>query len=502
MENEKINLAILLLFSLLLSIYLFLRTYVISLDGAFQYIPIAKDFASGLIKKAVDQGQQPLYPFLVAFVSRWVPDFELAGKLVSSLFGILIIFPVYLLGKEIFNKKIAFFSSLFLMIHPYIRRSSADVLKESTYLFFLATAFWFAWRAIQREKQSSFLFIPIFSLLAYLTRPDGVEILLVVFFYIVFAKKFSEPGKKWRVILLLLVLSVTLFFPYILYLRETTGEWTLSKFKGIQEIFTWGIMRGEVSILYKILYSLKTLNLRILSIYHPLFILLLFVGLWKKAFSHPKNGEGFILSLMILHYWILFFLILNSTDWTLPETVRSPLFSGRHVLPLVLFSIYWVGEGFLTIFQWVSKSMESHRSLLRVEGKGKSAIILVTLLVLVLAIILPKTLMPQRYERLTEKWAGLWIKNQSGKGTTIFTTLHRVAYYAEGIYEYVDLKKSTVNEVKASMIEKKALYLVIREQDVSDYSEEVKSIQKDFVEIIRFEQERMEKIIIFKIVQL
>src|SRR4030066_624461 len=144
-KNEKFDLTILLSVSLLLTIYLFFRTYVISLDGAFQYIPVAKDFASGFFRRALSHNQQPLYPLVIAFVSRWVADFELAGKLVSSFFGILIIFPVYLLGKRIFDEKVAFLSSLLLAIHPYIRRFSADVLKESTYLFFLATALWFAW---------------------------------------------------------------------------------------------------------------------------------------------------------------------------------------------------------------------------------------------------------------------------------------------------------------------------------------------------------------------
>src|SRR4030042_6907943 len=125
-KNEKFDLAILILVSLLLTIYLFFRTYVISLDGAFQYIPIAKDFASGFFKRALSHDQQPLYPFIVALVSRWISDFEMAGKLVSSFFGILIIFPVYFLGKRIFDARIAFVSTLFLVIHPYIRRFSAD----------------------------------------------------------------------------------------------------------------------------------------------------------------------------------------------------------------------------------------------------------------------------------------------------------------------------------------------------------------------------------------
>jgi hypothetical protein len=108
-KDEKFDLILLLLVSILLSTYLFFYTYIISLDGAFQYIPIAKDFVSGLFRKALTHNQQPLYSFLVALVSRWVSDFELTGELVSTFFGILIIFPVYFLGKMIFDQKIAFF---------------------------------------------------------------------------------------------------------------------------------------------------------------------------------------------------------------------------------------------------------------------------------------------------------------------------------------------------------------------------------------------------------
>lgn len=136
-KNEKLGLATLLLISILLSIYLYFKTYIISIDGAFQYIPLAKDFASGLFRKALSHNQQPLYSLMLAFVSRWVHDFETAGKLVSSLFGVLVVFPVYFLGKRIFDEKVAFISAFLLILHPYFREFSADVLKESTYLFFM-----------------------------------------------------------------------------------------------------------------------------------------------------------------------------------------------------------------------------------------------------------------------------------------------------------------------------------------------------------------------------
>lgn len=497
-KNEKFDLTILILVSLLLTIYLFFRTYVISLDGAFQYIPIAKDFASGFFRRALSHNQQPLYPFIIAFVSRWVPDFELAGKFVSSFFGILIVFPVYFLGKRIFDARIAFVSSLFLVIHPYIRRFSADVLKESTYLFFIATALWFAWKIFQDEKKYPFLFIPILSVLAYLVRPDGIEVLLVVFFYVLFVKKFSFPGSKRTVILLLILSSCILLLPYLFYIRELRGEWTFGKAKSIIEMLGVGARKDGVSFAPKILYSFKRINLEIFAIGHPVYVFLLIVGLLKGIFSRFKYGDGFLLSFCLLHYGVLFLLLLNVTEWGGDGTIKAGYLSGRHVLPLLFFSIYWVGEGFITIYEWICKKTESILLFHRLTLRKQSVIIFVTLLVLISAIVLPKTLKPQRYGRLPEKWAGIWIKSQSGKGMIIFTTVPRVAYYADGNFEYIDFNKDKFDQIKASMAEKKALYLAIRGREVANLPQNAEAVKRDLVELGRFEGKGMEEIIVYK----
>ena len=500
-KNEKLYFTLLLSISFLLTIYLFFRTYVISLDGAFQYIPIAKDFASGFFRRALSYNQQPLFPLIIAFVSRWVPDFELVGEFVSSFFGILIIFPVYLLGKRIFDAKIALISTFFLVIHPYIRRFSADVLKESTYLFFLGTAIWFAWRTIQDEKKYPFLFIPIFSVLAYLVRPDGIEVLLVVLFYVLFVKKFRIPGSKRTVILLLILSSCILLLPYLFYIRELRGEWTFDKAKSIVEMLGVGVTKEGVPFARKILYSLKRLNLEIFAIGHPVYIFLLIVGFLKGIFSRFKSGEGFLLSFCLLHYGVLFLLVLNLTEWGGDGTIQADYLSGRHVLPLILFSIYWAGEGFITIYEWICKKTESILLFHRLTLRKQPVIIFVTLLVLILATVLPKTLKPQRYERLPEKWAGIWIKSQSGEGTIIFTTAPRVAYYADGKFEYIDFNKEKFDQIKASMAEKKALYMAIRGGEVANFPENAQAIKRDFVELARFEGKGVEKIIVYRLGQ-
>jgi hypothetical protein len=498
-KNEKIDLAILVLTSLVLSTYLFFRTYVISMDGAFQYVPMAKYFASGLFGKGLrEYGQQPLFPFFVAIVSHGVADFELAGKLVSSLFGILMIFPLYFLGKKIFNQKIAFLATFALVVHPYIRRFSADVLKESTYLFFLATAFWYTWWTLEKEKRYAFLFIPFFSVFAYLVRPDGIEILLVAFFYILFIRKFSGSGKKGVAILLIILSSCILFLPYLLHLKGVTGEWALSKAKSIGGILGIGVVSGEVSLFHRVLFGLKKLNFEIFAIFHPLYLFLLIVGLCKKGFANFKNGKDLLLSFCILHYFILFLMVLNLTNWSAEEPKETFMFSGRHILPLLLISIYWVGEGFMTIYNWILKKIESKGFLLRLGWKGRSTAVWVTLAMVILAVVLPKTLKPQRYERLSEKWSGIWIKNQSGQGTTIFTTHPRVAYYADGNNVPIDLKRDPIDQIEGSMAEKGALYLVIEGKEVVHFPEKNDAIKKNFDEVIRYEEKGMEEIIVYK----
>lgn len=498
MRNDSRNLAILLLVSLLLNIYLFFNTYVISLDGAFQYIPIAHDFVSGFYGKALAHNQQPLYSIFVALASQLISDLEQAAKLVSSFFGILIIFPVYFLGKRIFDQKIAFLSVLFLVIHPYIRRFSADVLKESTYLFFFSMAIWYSWRTIQSEKKYPYLFIPLFSVLAYLVRPDGVEILIGASLFVLFFKRFNTPQDRWIVFFLLLLSSFILFLPYLIHLRETTGVWTLSRAKTLNWFLGFSGSASEISLIKRGLFTFKDLSGEILSICHPLYIFLIFIGLWKNRIPRLKDGEKLLLLFLILHLFVLFMLIFNITEWDKDGSIRAVHFSGRHVLPLLLLSIYWTGNGILVLCDWIYKKIESRKLLKSLEAKRRYTIVLSVLIILMWTIILPKTLKPQRYDRLTEKWAGMWIRDHLEDGQKLITTIPRVAYYGNRDYERIDLRREKIENVIAKMRESNTLYFIIREREATYNSEIAQTIEKEFTELNRFEGKGMEKVIIYK----
>jgi hypothetical protein len=146
------------------------------------------------------------------------------------------------------------------------------------------------------------------------------------------------------------------------------------------------------------------------------------------------------------------------------EKEQTFLFSGRHVLPILLVSIYWVGAGVITIYDWTLKKVDSLSVFPGLGPRKRSATVWVTLLILILAIVLPKTLKAQRYERLPEKWSGIWIRNQSGQGATIFTDLPRVAYYAGGKSVSVDLERESIDQIKTSMVEKNASIWSLRKE--------------------------------------
>src|SRR5579863_6617377 len=79
-------LALTVLVALAIRLYLSLTSYCIAGDGV-AYLGMARDFAAGAPAKALDNVFSPLYPYVVSLAHPLIPDWELAGNLVSALLG-------------------------------------------------------------------------------------------------------------------------------------------------------------------------------------------------------------------------------------------------------------------------------------------------------------------------------------------------------------------------------------------------------------------------------
>ncbi|MCH8290360.1 glycosyltransferase family 39 protein [Candidatus Poribacteria bacterium] len=98
---------------------LFLMNYreTIEVDGV-AYAWIAKDWIEG---KGLDVSFiPPVYPLAIGFLFRLVGNYELSGRLISVVSGGLLILPVFLLSKKLYNKQTAYYAATLTLLYPIL----------------------------------------------------------------------------------------------------------------------------------------------------------------------------------------------------------------------------------------------------------------------------------------------------------------------------------------------------------------------------------------------
>ncbi|MFQ5713021.1 MAG: ArnT family glycosyltransferase [Candidatus Scalinduaceae bacterium] len=219
-------------------IYLGIFTYVIQNDSV-AFIQNAEYFANGDFLSGLRHNYHPLYSLIMAGLYKIVPNMELSGTIISIFFGTLTVIAFYLIGKGIFDQRIAFVSSIILAFHPYAVRFSADIISESTYFFFFTSALGLGFFAITNRKLLLFALTGICTAFAYLTRPEGIGIIFIVICWCLLKDlaKFKVIWKEKIVSILILVVSFLVFSsPYLIYIKKETGAWHLTKKKSLSRM--------------------------------------------------------------------------------------------------------------------------------------------------------------------------------------------------------------------------------------------------------------------------
>jgi 4-amino-4-deoxy-L-arabinose transferase-like glycosyltransferase len=441
--SEGRDLVFVLGLALALRILLYKLTYIISNDGAVIYFPMANHFASGLWREGLAFGYHPFYPLLVASFSKVLGDLEFSGQMVSIVFGTLTVIPIYYLARGVGNGRTGFFSSLFLAILPYHVELSADLLSDTTYIFFLISAIWLGWEALKREDWKMFVLAGFATGLAYLNRAEGIGALVVLALWIPLRRSNVPYWKKGIVLVALLISFMLITSPYFLYLRSYTGTWTISRKPAVNKVlvlikeklffqkqgkkevekFDHAIKKlqpeGDQSGSALAKWSKRTgafLKFFVMSC-HPLLFLFFIVGLIKRRGLPSWRGEGFLISNLFLYGLILFWLTSFS------------YISHRYSVPIAVLCLVWSGRGLMVSHLWLWEKISSKRweKVRFLESKGLLCLTLITVLA-----ILPSTIHPSREGKIVRKEIGLWIKNNSPSKPRIYTDLVQVNHYAGG----------------------------------------------------------------------
>jgi hypothetical protein len=102
----------------------------------------------------------------------------LSCQLASAIMATLSIIPTVLLGREIGGRRVGWLAAGIVVCLPTWLRLTSDGLSEGTYLFWLATALWLGVRALRRPGVLVFAGCGLATGVAYLTRPEGLEVVV------------------------------------------------------------------------------------------------------------------------------------------------------------------------------------------------------------------------------------------------------------------------------------------------------------------------------------
>ena len=504
-------------------IYLYFFTYIISRDGV-TYITLGGYFKQGSLAKGLGHDYHPLYSMLIAVLSCFLKDSQLAGQIISIVAGSLLVIPIFYLGKSLFNESIAFVTGLLVAFHPYLARISADVVSDPLYILFFATGICVGWSALKRRSLPCFFLTGACTAFAYLTRPEGIGIIIVIGFWILIVDgmRFEFPSRRGLVSLLLLVLAFLIFAsPYLVYLKKDTGHWILTRKKSIktlmgveksksefrntrnQQIRTENLLRQGRAGISKLndigkhppvvisniyLENIKkffNLSTRLASTFHwPLFFLWL-VGILKcRGIARFDKGQWFILSFYLLYLPILYLLLLN-----------VGYVSRRHLLPLIVIGLFWAAIGVEESKNWILRKMYKLNRASYLSPMGISVIILC----MTIAILLPKTLKHQRSDKIWIKKAGIWITKNGPSNPKIMSSDPRVAYYAGGV-NIATLPGKTFQEIEGLAQKERVDFVVLKsDQTGMDRSDSILDCSKTLNLVHQLAEVRGGKILIYQV---
>jgi hypothetical protein len=132
---------------------------------------------------------------------------------------VLLVVPIYLLGRELFSEGAGFLGAVLVMANAVVGSSVVNVLSETSFLLWWSFGLWAAVRFL---REGRFPWLPLaigFGALAYLTRPEGILLPVALAFTMLIlplqqAARINWP--RWWGAIMLVAGGVMLFSgPYV-----------------------------------------------------------------------------------------------------------------------------------------------------------------------------------------------------------------------------------------------------------------------------------------------
>ena len=438
------HIIILLVISAAIGIYLICRTFIIAKDSV-TFIEYARNFEIEPTETMMNQYQHPGYPFLILAAHKVAEAFYKTGSVLSwvysaqfvtLLFRLLSITVLYLLGRDLVGPGHSFQAMLILLFLPDPARLGSDALSDWPNFFFLATGFWLLFRAAKKQKWWIFGLVGFFSGMGYLVRPESAQLIVVGSLWLI-AQVFSGTKviskRKTGLALASLVIGFLIVAgPYMNLKGAVFPKKQVGKFVSARQAIDNNKLQHRLSSNRHYAAALAPTNIirafgklaeRISEILMWFFVLPWLIGLYKYLKKHRwLDTEKFLITVLIgLNSALMLWLY-----------CKHGYMSRRHVLPIVLVTIFYLPAGLEIMAGWLAAKFEKYK-------KIDSNFCFTTLLIVGICICIPKLIRPVRANKRNFLDAANWLAENTNANDIVAVPDMRISFYAgrQGI-QYAD----------------------------------------------------------------
>ncbi len=195
---------------------------------AIHYLETARTFSQGDFL-AVDPKIPALYPALTAIVGLVCSNIETAGQVVSFIFSVLLVLPVYFLSRHLHDGRVAPIAGLLVAMWPWLIDYGNRVATEPTAVFFWMLGALCMVRGLDPKGSTAWMIGAALSFGAlHLARAEGTFVLLAA----AGAGAIAGWHGEWRPVLRKLAVYVAvasvLLVLHAFYMHALVGQWTVN----------------------------------------------------------------------------------------------------------------------------------------------------------------------------------------------------------------------------------------------------------------------------------
>ncbi|MBM4045682.1 MAG: phospholipid carrier-dependent glycosyltransferase [Planctomycetes bacterium] len=448
-----------------LALRLFLTRYQWCMDSdEIAYVAIAQGGVAG--KGYFNDIFPPLYPMLIGWASRLVGDLEKGGRLVSAVCGALLVLPVFLLARRVFDRQIALTAAALVVVYPILTEYSTYVMTESAFALLLVTAVLTFVIVLAGGGVGFSLITGVLLGAAALLRPEAAAFVALFAVALLAAAAFG-PARlpaPWLALGLLLLGFALPTFPYARYLKKTTGHWALSgkaelmlaRAEAVGDPYPiwatdkfWTGTSPETrkkglaeQVLSDPLKSAKIwlMNLHLMDkyaipgLFPPLMIFMIGLGLLRTNLSLSSGLPEWLLLACLAPYLVVLFFQADAR-------IFSPL------VPIALM--------------WAARGVQSAQQALDANLRARSWPVRNVLLIFIALSLLPYTLRPlyRGDMRKIYRDVGVWLKEHQPAPLRVADRKNYVAHYAGA--EFVMLPLGDYDQILAFCRKRQATHMVV-----------------------------------------